>query len=148
VSSVEAKQFLWELLSEGPISQKDVRKNAEEAGFGWRTVRRAKDALRVEARRDGGMAECGRWIWLLPDGPKMSSQEVGHLSNFGHLSGPKMSKVPKAAIPDVGHLSEHQLDDEFEEGAAIRECDGRLPQADAEVAAAEEFPELPDFLRR
>jgi hypothetical protein len=46
---------------------------------------------------------------------------------------------------EAGHLRQ---DADAEERAAILEFDAGLPRAEAEVRAAEEFPELPDFLRR
>ena len=61
----EAKQFLLDVLSEGHEGQKEVKRQAEESGFHWRTVRRAKDLLGVEAIREGGIGEKGRWIWRL-----------------------------------------------------------------------------------
>ena len=76
----EAKQFLLEVLSEGPEGQKEIKRQAEESGFHWRTVRRAKDALRVEVRREGGIAERGRWVWRLSKTPKVSNVEAGHLN--------------------------------------------------------------------
>jgi len=62
----EAKQFLLDVLSEGPRGQKEVKQEAEGSGFPWRTVRRAKDLLGVQAQRAGGIAEKGRWVWCLP----------------------------------------------------------------------------------
>jgi len=56
----EAKQFLLEVLDEGPVAQKEIKQQAEEAGLAWRTVRRAKTALGVEARK-GSVEEHGRW---------------------------------------------------------------------------------------
>ena len=44
------------------------------------------------------------------------------------------------------HLCLGQVDPD--EGAAIREYDGGFSRAEAETQAAEEFPELPEFLRR
>jgi AAA domain len=51
----EAKQFLHEVLSEGQEGQKEIKRQAEEAGFHWRTVRRAKDLLGVTAIREGAL---------------------------------------------------------------------------------------------
>jgi hypothetical protein len=38
--------------------------------------------------------------------------------------------------------------DDFEERAAILEYDGGVTRAEAEALAAEEFPGVPEFLRR
>jgi putative DNA primase/helicase len=136
---------LLDALSGGPEGQKEIKRQAEEAGFHWRTVRRAKDMLAVEAIREGGIGENGRWIWRLTKKPKVSTSEFGHLS---HLSQLKHPKVPKVSNVGAGHLSNGHSDDDFEERAAILEYQAGLTRAEAEARAAEEFPELPDFLRR
>ena len=48
------------------------------------------------------------------------------------------------------HLCAREADQRVanEERAAIKEYDGGLSQTEAEGAAAAEFPEMPDFLRR
>src|ERR1700730_17595082 len=58
----EAKDFLTEALSDGPLAAKEVKRQAEEAGIASRTLKRAKRVLSVEARREGGIAERGRWL--------------------------------------------------------------------------------------
>ena len=134
-----------DVLSEGQEEQKEIRRQAEEAGFHWRTVRRAKDLLCVEAIREGGIGEKGRWVWRLPTKPKVSTSEFGHLSHLSHERPPKMPKVSKV---EAGHLSGCHLDADGEERAAILEYDIGFSRAEAEARAAAEFPELPDFLRR
>src|SRR5262249_41152564 len=114
----------------------------------WRTVRRAKDLLGVQAIREGGIGENGRWIWRLTKKPKVSISEFGHLSHLSHLSQAERPKVPKVANVEAGHLNDGHVDDDLEERAAILEYDGGLSRAEAEANAAAEFPELPDFLRR
>jgi hypothetical protein len=57
-------------------------------------------------------------------------------------------KVPKVSNVQVGHLREVYLDADGEERAAILEYDAGFTRAEADAQAAEEFPELPDFLRR
>jgi hypothetical protein len=94
----------------------------------------------VEAIREGGIGEKGRWIWRLTKKPKVSTSEFGHLSHLSQLEPPKVPKVSK--------ISNGHLDDDFEERAAILEYDGGFSSAEAEARAAAEFPELPDFLRR
>ena len=142
----EAKQFLLDVLSEGQEEgQKEIKQQAQEAGFAWRTVRRAKELLGVEAIREGGIGEKGRWIWRLTKKPKVSNPEFGHLS---HLSQVERPKVPKVSNVESGHLSNGHFDVDFEERAAILEYEGGLSRAEAEAEAAAEFPELPDFLRR
>jgi RecA-family ATPase len=47
----EAKEFLQDILASGPVPQKDIKADADGAGFSWATVRRAKDRLGSASRR-------------------------------------------------------------------------------------------------
>jgi len=60
-----AMEFLKALPAEGAPA-KDVRRQAQEAGLSWATVRRAKAKLGVKAEREGGFGGAGRWIWRRP----------------------------------------------------------------------------------
>ena len=53
-------------LPAGGAPAKDVRRQAQEAGLSWATLRRAKNKLGVTAKREGGFGSAGRWIWRLP----------------------------------------------------------------------------------
>jgi putative DNA primase/helicase len=57
-----AKAWLRDMLANGPVAQKDIQSQAREDGIGWRTVRRAKDALGVMALKDAG-AGGAPWRW-------------------------------------------------------------------------------------
>lgn len=48
-----AADWLANLLADGPMPVKDVRKNTTDAGFTWRTMQRAMRAASVESRRAG-----------------------------------------------------------------------------------------------
>jgi len=133
----EAKQFLLDVLPEG---QKEIKRLAEEAGFGWSTVRRAKELLRVEACREGGIAEQGRWIWRLTRKPKVSILEDEHLSNLSEEKWRKTPKVPKVLNVEDEHLSEPLMDEAvaFEERAASLQYDAAFSREKAEAEAARE----------
>ena len=60
----QAKQFLRELLQDGPMAVKDIEKAAEKEDFSWRTVETAKDLLRVLPQKTG---LGGGWVWKLRD---------------------------------------------------------------------------------
>ncbi len=63
----DAKQFLKDLLSDGPKSAKDVRKVADGAGYSWATIRRAQQKLGIKAQKEGGhFGGYQRWVWALP----------------------------------------------------------------------------------
>ena len=68
----DAAEWLSKLLADGPITAKDVRAEATAAGHYWRTVRRAKDRLRIRPFKDG---LGGPWFWRLAEGVHEGGQE-------------------------------------------------------------------------
>jgi putative DNA primase/helicase len=61
----EAEEFLRDLLSDGGVAAKAVKAEAQSAGLGWATVRRAKDRLGIKPKREG-FQEQANWVWELP----------------------------------------------------------------------------------
>lgn len=60
----EAKGFLNDILAQGPVAAKVVLREARKAGIADATLRRAKAALKVQARRiEGG--EVSPWYWCV-----------------------------------------------------------------------------------
>jgi putative DNA primase/helicase len=59
----EAKKFLRAMLAAGPMPMTDIKEAAEGNGLSWATVRRAKDELGVEVRKD--VKPDGKWLWEL-----------------------------------------------------------------------------------
>jgi len=60
----DAASFLRELLADGPMPTKTVRKEADDAGFSWRTIQRAMRRAGVESQRQGfGMPA----LWVRKD---------------------------------------------------------------------------------
>ena len=59
----DAKAFLVALLTDGPVSSKQVRQDADGAGYSWATIRRAQKALGVEPVKEGLRAG---WVWRMP----------------------------------------------------------------------------------
>ncbi|WDI43706.1 DUF5131 family protein [Bremerella sp. P1] len=49
----EAKEYLLEVLAEGPVEQQKIKSLASESGLAWRTVERAKEFLGVRSSRNG-----------------------------------------------------------------------------------------------
>lgn len=49
----DAAAFLRKLLSDGPMKAREVKRNADESGFAWRTVQRAIKRAGVEVTRAG-----------------------------------------------------------------------------------------------
>lgn len=61
----EAAEFLAEELAAGPRPVGELKEAAEDLGLSWRTVQRAKRDLEIDARRQGGVGDSGRWTWEL-----------------------------------------------------------------------------------
>jgi putative DNA primase/helicase len=59
----EAREFLRSLLADGPVAADRVKAEARGAGIAERTLKRAKSALKIHARK-AGMRE--GWEWVLP----------------------------------------------------------------------------------
>jgi putative DNA primase/helicase len=60
----EAREFLEAELADGPAPTSELRTRAEDAGLNWRTVERAKQQLRIRARKNGVV-----WTWELLTSP-------------------------------------------------------------------------------
>ena len=64
----EASEFLQSRLAGGPVLADDLRDEAEANGISWRTLRRAKKELNIEANKERGSTR-GKWLWTLPTPP-------------------------------------------------------------------------------
>jgi len=63
-----AERWLTRLLADGPVDVAVLKEEAKSAGISsWRTVEAAKEELKVDAVRVGGIGGTGRWQWKLPD---------------------------------------------------------------------------------
>lgn len=102
----EAADWLRNLLAEGPLSAKDVQRNAREAGFSWRTVERAKAILGIKPAKT---RFSGGWEWALPNPANTAS----------HDHSPKNVAV----IDDSGRLREFPEENMGREGAQSAEQD-------------------------
>jgi hypothetical protein len=60
----EAVDWLRSRLANAAKRQDQLKTDAEHDGISWRTLRRAKDHLRVKSRKDGF---AGGWLWELPE---------------------------------------------------------------------------------
>ncbi|SDG72190.1 AAA family ATPase [Propionivibrio dicarboxylicus] len=59
----DAKRFLADLLSDGPLPTKTIKVDADGAGYSWATIRRAQKALGIEPAKEGMKAG---WVWRMP----------------------------------------------------------------------------------
>jgi hypothetical protein len=62
----EVDDWLRQLLTNGPLDARQIKRAAEQAGFAWRTVFRAKQRLGIDAVKLG-FGPSGKWTWMLPD---------------------------------------------------------------------------------
>ncbi len=90
----EAKNFLLEVLGNGPVAFEWVMRQARKAGISERTLRRAKKALAVDSKKIE--SKDGPWCWCLPK-PQV---EDGQLATFSRE--PLVGE--DAQEEDLGHL--------------------------------------------
>lgn len=76
----DAKRFLSDLLTAGPLPVKVIRADADGAGYSWATIRRAQKALGIEAKKEGGTIGGGKqqWYWTMP---VTEGAQVAHLQD-------------------------------------------------------------------
>lgn len=68
-SLAEAKDFLFDLLSQNSLTQQQIKKEAKDFGCAWRTVERAKKSLGIKSRKNGD-----KWEWYFPTQDCQESQ--------------------------------------------------------------------------
>jgi putative DNA primase/helicase len=83
----EARDFLLELLMDGPLPTKDVRAATRDAGHMWRTIERAKSELKILTgkRADG-------WPWSLPQAHPRQENNVPTPNTLADLADIKKVK--------------------------------------------------------
>lgn len=112
----DAEQFLRDLLADGPVPSRQVRIDADGAGYSWATIRRAQKSLGVEAIKEGQPGRSQRWLWSLSSGAaspkalkKSEDAQQNNVSTFGkseHLRGDtSTAKQLQDTSPDEGRPS-------------------------------------------
>lgn len=79
----EAADWLRMVLADGPVLVKELKTQARDAGLAWRTVRRAKEEIGAQARKQ---AYAKGWVWELAEGGQVSagtSPTPNNLATFG-----------------------------------------------------------------
>jgi RecA-family ATPase len=74
----QAREFLREMLDEGPVLVDELRSQAKKAGITEHTLRRAKDKEKVKATRhatDGTPYTKRPWVWHLPGDIRMHPED-------------------------------------------------------------------------
>jgi putative DNA primase/helicase len=64
----EAETFLRDYLASGPAEVKLIEREAKKLDINARTLRRARERLRIKPRKVGAPGQAGHWEWGLPEG--------------------------------------------------------------------------------
>lgn len=92
----DAAGFLRDLLAEGPVSARDVKRHADEAGFAWRTVQRAMRQAGVQSQRVG-FGKPAEWSLITNRAtvaPVAPVSDVGANGAIGTSTSPPASSDP------------------------------------------------------
>lgn len=84
----EARDFLAGLLADGPVNARELKRDAEGAGYSWSTMFRAASDLKVEKRKLG-MKE--GWLWALPK--NSDDEHFTKISEHGDVKSSGMSEI-------------------------------------------------------
>jgi putative DNA primase/helicase len=96
----DAKEFLRDLLADGPVSSRRIRADAEGSGYSWRTIQRAKKAVGIEAVKEGMK---GAWVWKLPtkDANKTEERHANNVAAFGNLGTLRQNSGAHSSLVEV-----------------------------------------------
>lgn len=130
----EAKDFLRDLLSDGPVEAKQVKAEARDAGIAERTLARAKQLLAVQAVKSG-FGDTGRWVWCLPS-VNQSGEQPKDAKN--PLRMPKNTNIESLA--SLGSFGTLRLSDRLQTDDVDR---GPLQGGILARAERHNWPELP-----
>jgi hypothetical protein len=110
----EATAWLKAMLADGPVQAKTLRREAEEAGHAWATIRRAQRCLEVLVEKAGYQ---GQWTWrLLKDAHLSKDAHPAQVSTFEtqpaltphkSLKNAKDAHLSKDAHPEKDIGGEH-----------------------------------------
>lgn len=104
----DAKEFLSNMLDDGPVSSRQLKGDAEGAGIAWRTIQRAQKALGIEARKEGMK---GPWLWSLPtkEANNHEERQTDNVAAFAKLGNLRQQSV--TVYPDDSDVPELLVDD-------------------------------------
>lgn len=88
----EAKQFLLDLLANGPVLATEAERQYQEAGLSKRTIERAKKDLGIVSEKQGKNG----WTWAILKGANDTRRENG--GDLGDLQQPRGLQPEKTAV--------------------------------------------------
>ncbi|MDH3670561.1 MAG: AAA family ATPase [Gammaproteobacteria bacterium] len=108
-----AEDWLRDLLKDGPLSAKEVRKQVEQSGQSWTTVRRAQGTMGIKPTKT---RFDGEWEWALPqDAQGMSRRKKMSILGDDERLG---------EFPDKNGMSETAEYAQSTEDAHVAQCKG------------------------
>lgn len=112
----EAKAWLEELLTDGPVAVKKITEEANAAGFSVATVRRAKAALSVVASKSGYQ---GAWQWQLKGAHSKGAHPIHREVSIFEQDTENKEVNAKGAAKGA-HSAEVNTFDAFEDDGEVR----------------------------
>jgi len=88
-------QWLYEFLAPKPRAQAEVVEASAAAGFSYRTLRRAKEELKVQSKRE----KEGHWIWRVHPGALDYDNFDKMTEEILRVQLPGLDEMYKAAVP-------------------------------------------------
>jgi len=116
---IEARELLRVLLADGPLTAKQVIASARDAGIGERTLRKAKNDLKIRSEKSG---LDGGWSWRLSEG---SNEDCTDSLGVAALQPCSLQERPGTSHDDDLGTSEG--------------CNPALPRDDVQPSAAAFF---------
>jgi hypothetical protein len=90
-----ASHWLRDMLANGPVFVEDLKTSAEDAGFAWRTIERAKESIGIEAKKS---TFNGGWQWSLSTANAANTKGLAAFANTARApSSETAESTPKAA---------------------------------------------------
>lgn len=125
----EAVDFLRTALVDGGRDNKAIKEEAKQAGISEVTLRRAKDRLKVKAKKVGAPgSHYQRWVWELPEDAQVRAED-DQSPTSDHL---------RASDADKDSYSQHLAeDDQFTHLDHIRESGDQLRDEDSQDTQTE-----------
>ena len=128
----EAKTFLLQVLADGSVAAKEVKRQAEDAGISVASLRRAKSSLRVNVKREG-FGPGSVVLWEMQN----SRSPIGaHVAESETVSTYEQTKDFQRVAGGNGHI-----DAQNKEVSTYDKYERLRPEP-------EDFPELPPYLDR
>lgn len=116
----EVCDWLRDKLRDAPAYAHDIQQAAEDAGFSWRRVQRARVDIGARSERSGFQ---GQYLWSLKDAPHCRLSSLSPLSSLSSRNAPTVPTVPRmtpdSSGEDLSPLEEPDTSDEDERTAIM-----------------------------